>query len=86
MYCDQEGCLREVVHNAAERLLLPTRVPAIERSQTNGRAVQRVRALKERSQIMFKDEKQCGVEIILDHPIAQCEVRHAVDSELPCEE
>ena len=71
VYCDQEECLREVVHSSTERLGLPTRVPAIEQSQANGRAEQRVRALKERLQIMFKDEKRCGVEIILDHPVEQ---------------
>ena len=71
VYCDQEECLRAVVHSSTERLRLPTRVPAVERSQTNGRAEQRVRALKERLQIMFKDEKRCGVEIILDHPVEQ---------------
>ena len=71
MYCDQEECLREVVHSSTERLGLPTNVPAIEQSQANGRAEQRVRALKERLQIMFKDEKRCGVEIILDHPVEQ---------------
>ena len=48
MYCDQEECLREVVHSTTERLVLPTIVPAIERSQANGRAETRVRALKKR--------------------------------------
>ena len=57
VYCDQEECLREVVHSIAERLGLPTNVPAIEQSQANGRAEQRVRVLKERLQIIFKDKK-----------------------------
>ena len=61
VYCDHEECLREVVHSIAERLVLPTNVPAIERSQANGRAETRVRALKERLQIMFKDEKNGAV-------------------------
>ena len=46
VYCDQEECLHEVVHNATERLGLPRNVPAIEQSQANGRAEQRVRALR----------------------------------------
>ena len=46
-------------------------------SQANGRAEQRVRALRERLQIMVEDARRCGVEIILDHPVAQWAVRHA---------
>ena len=52
MYCDQEECLREVVHSTAGRLGLPTGVTAVEQSQANGLAEHRVRALRERLQIM----------------------------------
>ena len=75
--CDQEECLRDVVHNAAGRLGLPTRVTAVEQSQAKGRAEQRVRAPRERLQIMVEDARRCGVETIRDHPIAQWAVRHA---------
>ena len=44
VHCDQEECLREVVHSIAERLGLPTNVPAIEQSPANEREEQRVRA------------------------------------------
>ena len=44
---------------------LPTGVTAVEQSQGNGRAEQRVRALRERLQIMIEDARRCGVEIIL---------------------
>ena len=77
MYCDQEECLREVVHSTAGRLGLPTGVTAVEQSQANGRAEQRVRSLRERLQIMVEDARRYGVEIILDHPFAQWAVRHA---------
>ena len=77
VYCDQEECLRGVVHSTAGRLGLPTGVTAAEQSQRNGRAEQRVRALRERSQIVVEDARRCGVEIILDHPVAQWAVRHA---------
>ena len=58
VYCDQEECLREVVHNTAGRLGMPTRVTAVEQSQANGRAEQRVRALRERLQILVEDERR----------------------------
>ena len=77
VYCDQEECLREVVPNTAGGLGLPTGVTAVEQGQANGRAEQRVRALRERLQIMVEDARRCGVEIILDHPVAQWAVRHA---------
>ena len=77
VYCDQEECLREVVPNTAGGLGLPTRVTAVEQGQANGCAEQRVRALRERLQIMVEDARRCGVEIILDHPVAQLAVRHA---------
>ena len=69
VYCDQEECLREVVHSTAGRLGLPTRVTAIEQGPANGRAEQRVRALRERSKILVEDVRRRGVEIILDHPV-----------------
>ena len=77
VYCDQEECLREVVHGTAGRLELPAGVTAVEQSEANGRAEQCVRALRERLQIMVEDARRCGVEIILDHPVAQWAVRHA---------
>ena len=55
---------------------MPTRVTAIEQSQANGRAEQRVRALRERFQIMVGDARRRSVEIILDHPVAQWAARH----------
>ena len=74
-YCGQEESLREVAHCTAGRLGLPTGVIAVEQSQANGRSEQRVRALRERSQIMVEDARRCGIEIILDHPVAQSAVR-----------
>ena len=76
-FCDQEECLREVVHNRAGRLGMPTRVTAVEQSQANGRAEQRVRALRERLQILVEDARRRSTEITLDHPVAQWAVRHA---------
>ena len=58
VYCDQEECLREVVHSTAGRLGMPTRVTAVEQSQANGRAEQRVRALRERLQIPVEDARR----------------------------
>ena len=77
VYCDQEECLREVVHSTAGRRGLPTGGTAVEKSQANGRAEQRVRALRERLQIMVEDARRCGVQMILDHPVAQWAARHA---------
>ena len=76
-YCAQEECLREVAHSKAVRLGLPTRVTAVEQSQANGRAEKRVQALRERLQIMVEDARRRGIEIVLDHPVAQWAVRHA---------
>ena len=76
MYCDREECLREVVHSTAERLGMPTAVTAFEQSQANGRAEQRVRALRKRLQILVEVARRRGVEIILDHPVAQWAVSH----------
>ena len=42
VYCDQEECLREVVHSTAGRLGMPRGLTAVEQSQANGRAEQRV--------------------------------------------
>ena len=56
---------------------MPTRVKAVEESQANGRAEQRVRALRERLQNLVEDARSRGTEIILDHPVAQWAVRHA---------
>ena len=75
--CDQEECLREVVHSTAGRLEFPTGVTAVEQSQANGRAEQRVRVLRERLVIMVEDARRCGVEIIFGHPVAQWAVTHA---------
>ena len=69
--CDQEECLREVVHSTAGRLGLPTGVTAVEQSQANGRAE------RERLQVMLEDARSRGAEIILDHLVAQWTVRHA---------
>ena len=77
MYSDQEEGLREVVHNTTGRLGLPTRLTAVEQSQANGRAEQRVCAERERLQIMVQDARRGGAEIILDHPVAHWAVRHA---------
>ena len=44
VYSDQKECLRDVVHSTAGRLRLPTGATAVERSQANGRAEQRVSA------------------------------------------
>ena len=62
LYCDQE---------------MPTGVTAIEQSQANGRAEQRVRALRERLQILVEDARRRSTEIMLDHPVAEWAVRHA---------
>ena len=69
--CDHEECLRGVVHSTAGRLGFPTGVTAVEQSQANGRAQQRVRSSRERLQIMVEDARRCGVGIIFDHPVAQ---------------
>ena len=58
VYCDQEECLRVVVHSTAGRLGMPTRVTAVEQSQANGRAEQRVRALREQLQILVEDARR----------------------------
>ena len=77
VHCDQEECLREVVHSTAGRLGMPTGVTSIEQSQANGRAEQRVRAMRERLRILVEDASCRGAEIILDHLVAQWAVRHA---------
>ena len=77
MHCDQEECLREVAHSTAGRLGLPTGVTAVEKSQANGRAEQHVRVLRGRSKIIVEDARRRGVEIILDHLVAQRAVRSA---------
>ena len=66
-----------MVSRKARRLGLPTEMTAIEQSQANGRAEQRVRALRERLQIMDEDARRLSAEIILDHPAAQWAVRQA---------
>ena len=73
MYCDQEESLREIVHSTARRLGMPTRVTAVEQSQANGRAEQRVRSLTERLQITVEDARRRGFQIILDHPVRHAE-------------
>ena len=75
VYSDQEGCLREIVHSTARRFGLQTRLTAIEQSQRNGRAEQRVRALRECLQIMIEDARRRGVKIMLEHPVAQWAAR-----------
>ena len=67
--CDQEECLRDEKHNTAVRLGLPTGVTAVEQSQANGRAEQRVRALGEFLQIMVEDARRRGVGFIFDRLI-----------------
>ena len=67
VYCDQEECLREVVHSTAGRLELPAGVTAVEQSEANGRAEQCVRALRERLHILVEHARRCGVEIIQLH-------------------
>ena len=49
----------------------------VVQSQANGRAEQRVRALRERLHIMVEDARRRGTEIVLDHLVAQWAVRHA---------
>ena len=73
----KKGVCVKLYPNTAKGLGLPTGVTAVEQGQANGRAEQRVRALRERLQIMVEDARRCGVEIILDHPVAQWAVRHA---------
>ena len=48
---------------------------AVEQSQANGRAEQRVQALRERLQIMVEDARRRGAEIMLDHPVVRWAVR-----------
>ena len=55
--CGQEESLREIAHGTAGRLGLPTGVTGVEQGQANGRAEQRVRALRERLQIMVEGRK-----------------------------
>ena len=80
LQCDQEECLREVVLKKAGRLRLPTGVTAVEQCQANGRAEQRVRALRERLQIMVGDARR-RAETILDNLVAQWAVGHAERSQ-----
>ena len=54
---------------------MSTGVTAVEQSRANGRAEQRVRALRERLQIMVEDARRGGAEIILDHPVVRWAVR-----------
>ena len=56
---------------------MPTGVTAVEQSQANGRAEQRVRALRERLRILVEHARRRGTEIILDHSVARWAVRHA---------
>ena len=77
VYWDQEECLREVVHSTARRFGMLTGVTAVEQCQANGRAEQRVRALRERLQIMIEDARRRRAQIILDRPVAQWAARHA---------
>ena len=66
--CDQEESLREIAHGTAGRLGLPTGVTGVEQGQASGRAEQRVRALRERLQIMLRTqdvEMQRSFSIIL---------------------
>ena len=56
---------------------MPTEVTAVEPSQANGRAEQRVRALRERLQILVEDARRRGAGIMLGRPVARCAVRHA---------
>ena len=86
MYCDQEECLREVVHSTAGRLGLPTGVTAVEQSQAKGREEERLRALRDVLQIMVEDARRHGVEMILNHLVAQGRETCGKDPELPCEE
>ena len=50
---------------------------AVEQSQANGRAEQRVRALRERLQVMVEDTRRRCPDPSLDHLVAQWVVRHA---------
>ena len=75
--CDREECLREVAHSTLGKLGMPVGVTAVEQSQSHGRQVQRVRALREALHIMVGDVKQEGAENIFDHPVPQWAVRHA---------
>ena len=71
LYCDQEEWLREFVHSTAGRLGMPTRVTAVEQSHANGRAEQRVRALREGLHIVVEDARHRSAEIKFDHIVAQ---------------
>ena len=64
-------CVKLFLHSTAGTLGLPTGVTGVEQSQANGRAEQRVRALRERLPIIIEDARRRGVEIILGHPVAQ---------------
>ena len=56
---------------------MPTGVTAVEQSQANGPAEQRVRALRERPPILVEEARRRGTDIMLDHPVAQWAVGHA---------
>ena len=73
---DQEECVRAVAHSTAGRLGVPTAVTAVERSQANGRAEQRV-GLRERLHITVQDVRRTRAEVMFGHLAAQRAVRHA---------
>ena len=73
---DQEEGLREVAHSTAGRLGMPTGVTTVEQSEANGLVQQNVRALRERLHIIVEDVRRTGVEVFVDHLLAQWAVRH----------
>ena len=75
-----------IVIKKGVRLGLPTGVTAVEQSQAKGREEQRLRALRDFLQIMVVDARRHGVELILDHLVAQGRETCGKDPELPCEE
>ena len=75
--CDQEDSLVQVVKPAALKKGLPVTTTALEQSQSNGRAEQRVRAMKERLQISVLEARSRGVEILDSGTLTSWAVRHA---------
>ena len=69
--CDHEECVRAVAHSTASRFGMPTGVTAVERSQANGRAEQRVGALRERLHITVQDVRRTRAEVMFGHFVAQ---------------
>ena len=67
----------QVVKPAAVRKGLPVTTTALEQPQSNGRAENRVRAVKERLQITVMEARNRGVEILKSGTLTSWAVRHA---------